>query len=59
MEEKKDAMQRLIDQAAPLAKRFLEEPAMMEKLKASSPWFSEEYLREKLEEVMTLESREK
>lgn len=56
MEEKKDAMQALIDRAAPLARRFLEEPELMEKLKASSPWFSEEALREELEDIISLTS---
>ena len=35
--EEKNAMQALFDRAAPLAKRFLEDPALMERLKKAPP----------------------
>lgn len=58
MKEEKNAMQQLIDHAAPLARRILEEPAMMERLKATSPWFTEETLRENLRDILEMESKE-
>lgn len=42
--EQEDKLEQLRQQAAPLAKRFLEDPQMLEKLKAASPGLSEEYL---------------
>lgn len=51
--EEKNAMQALFDRAAPPAKRFLEDPALMERLKKSSPWLGEEELRENLKDILS------
>lgn len=52
MEEKKDGLEELRQKVAPLAKQFLEEPKMLEKLKAVSPGLSEEYLVEMLRQTV-------
>lgn len=58
VEEQKDPLKQLMEKAAPLAKLYLENPEMMEKLKAASPGLSEEYLTGMLEDVITCGEKE-
>ena len=52
MEEKKDGLEELRQKVAPLAQQILENPEMMEHLKKSSPWLSEEYLVDMLKQTV-------
>lgn len=53
MEEKDWAeLEPLRQKVEPLARQFLENPELFEKLKAASPWLSEEYLVEMLRDTM-------
>lgn len=52
MEEKKDGLEELRQKAAPLAKQFLEDPEMLERLKKASPGLSEEHLVEMLRQTV-------
>lgn len=58
VEEKKDRLAELMAQTAPLARAFLDDPEMMKKLKAASPWLSEEYLVEMLKKTAEAGKRE-
>jgi len=51
--EEKNSLQLLMEKAAPLATLYLENPDMLEKLKAASPGLSEEYLTGMLEDVIS------
>ena len=53
MEEKKDGLEELRQKVAPLAKQILEDPQMLEHLKKSSPWLSEAYLVDMLEQTVS------
>ena len=50
--EEKSTLEELRQEAKPLAKQFLENPEMLEKLKLASPGLSEEYLVEMLKETV-------
>lgn len=52
MEEKNDALEAVRQKVKPLARQFLENPEVLEKLKLASPGLSEEYLVEMLKKTV-------
>lgn len=51
-QNKKERFEEMRREVAPLAKQFLEDPAMFERLKAVSPGLTEEYLLEMLRKTV-------